>query len=280
MVKTILEKRPAATERYSLPDRCPVCGTKTVRLSDEAATRCPNLSCPAQVKERLRHFAGRSALDVDGLGEKLVDQLVERGLVTRPSGLFQLTFDQLFELDRMGKKSAESLLAQIERARTISLERFLNGLGIRHVGGRLAGVLARHFGKLEQILEADAETLEAVPELGPIIAESVHAYLNDPENRAEIDRLRAEIRLEVPPENASERTLAGKTFVLTGKLTEPRSRVQRRIEDRGGKVTSSLSKQTDYLVAGESPGTKLRKANDLDVTVLDEEGLRHLLEGS
>ena len=281
VVKTILEKRPTGTERYRLPDRCPVCGTKSVRLSDEAATRCPNLSCPAQVKERLRHFFGRSALDVDGLGAKLVDQLVERELVTRPSELFQLTFDRLVALDRMGKKSAENLLAQIERARTISLERFLNGLGIRHVGGRLAGVLARHFGKVERLLEADAETLEAVPELGPIIAESVHAYLKDPENRAEIDRLRAEIRLESPaPGDASERILAGKTFVLTGKLTEPRSRVQRRIEDRGGKVTSSLSKQTDYLVAGEKPGSKLRKANDLDVTVLDEEGLRLLLEGS
>jgi DNA ligase (NAD+) len=281
VVKTMPAQRPKGTRAYHLPERCPICGTTTVRLSDEAATRCPNLSCPAQVKERLRHFVGRSALDIDGLGTKLIDQLVEQGLVHRPSDLFALTYDQVVALDRMGKKSTEQLLAQIERSRTTSLARFLNGLGIRHVGGRLAGVLARHFGELEPLLEAKPETLEAVPELGPIIAESVSAYLSDPENRAEIDRLRARITFEAAPAGAgAEQPLAGKSFVLTGTLSEPRARVQARIEEAGGKVTSSMSKQTDYLVAGEKPGSKVRKADDLDVTVLDEEGLRRLLEGS
>ena len=280
VVKVLRSRRPKHTRRYRLPERCPVCGTRTIRLTDEAATRCPNLSCAAQVKERLRHFASRSALDIDGLGERLVDQLVEQGLVRRPSDLFHLTHEQLVGLERMGKKSADNLLGQIERARRTTLTRFLHGLGIRHVGHRTAGILARHFGDLDPLLAASREALEAVPELGPIIAESVYTYLRDPANRAETDRLRREITFEAPPAGVAEGSPgAAKTFVLTGTLSEPRSRVQERIEAAGGKVTSSISGHVDYVVAGGNPGSKLRRANELGVTVLDEEGLRRLLEG-
>ena len=279
VVHVIHEQRPEGTRPYQLPDRCPECGAVTVRLADEVAIRCPNLSCPAQVRERLRHFASRTALDIDGLGEKLVDQLVERRLVHRPSDLFALRRETLVELDRMGEKSAENLLAQIEQARGTSLARFLYALGIRHVGRRVATVLAAHLGTLERLLQASREELESMSEVGPTIAESVRTYLADPDNRAEIDRLRRELTFGEPsaPEPRA-RPLEGKTIVLTGALSEPRARVRTRIEQAGGVVTSALSQRTDYLVAGESPGSKHRKAEELGIPILDEEALRKLLE--
>jgi DNA ligase (NAD+) len=281
ILKVVRERRPSGARPYRLPDRCPVCGSPTVRLAEEAATRCPNLSCPAQVKERLRHFASRAALDIDGLGEKLVDQLVEGGLVRRPSDLFHLELEQLVKLERMAEKSARNLLGEIGDARRASLSRFLYALGIRHVGQRVASVLARHFGTLARLLEASREELEAVPEIGPTIAESVFTYLRDRETRAEIERLAREVRIEEgAPAQARARPLEGKTFVLTGTLSEPRSRVQERIEAAGGKVLSSISGKTDYLVAGEAPGSKLRRAEELGVSVIDEGALRRLLGGA
>jgi DNA ligase (NAD+) len=281
VVKVIQEQRPKGTRPYHLPDRCPECGAATVRLPDEVAIRCPNLSCPAQVRERLQHFASRTALDIDGLGEKLIDQCVERGLVHRASDLFALRREALVELERMGEKSADNLLAQIEQARRTTVARFLYALGIRHVGRRVATVLASHFETLDRLLEASQEELEAVNEVGPTIAESVRTYLGDPENRAEIERLRGELTLDEPPAREPQaRPLEGKTLVLTGTLSAPRSQVRGEIEEAGGVVTSSVSQQTDYLVAGESPGSKRRKAEELGIPVLDEEALRRLLEGS
>ncbi|TDJ09646.1 MAG: NAD-dependent DNA ligase LigA [Deltaproteobacteria bacterium] len=280
LVKVVGEKRPSRTRRYRLPSSCPICGSPTVRLEDEVAVRCPNLACPAQVKERIHHFGSRRALDIDGLGEKLIDQLVERGLVRRPSDLFALDQETLAGLEHMAAKSADNLLVAIERSRDAALDRFLFALGIRHVGERLAGVLAQHLGSLEALLKTNHEQLEAIPEVGPIIAESVRAFLDDPANREEITRLRSVLRLAGVPAAARAKSAAlkGKSFVLTGTLSEPRATVQERIEAAGGKVTSSVSSRTDYVVTGESPGTKLRKAESLGLTTIDEAELRQLLE--
>ena len=280
LVKVVGEKRPSRTRRYRLPSSCPICGSPTVRLEDEVAVRCPNLACPAQVKERIHHFGSRRALDIDGLGEKLIDQLVERGLVRRPSDLFALDQETLAGLEHMAAKSADNLLVAIERSRDAALDRFLFALGIRHVGERLAGVLAQHLGSLEALLTTNHEQLEAIPEVGPIIAESVRAFLDDPANREEITRLRSVLRLAGVPAAARAKSAAlkGKSFVLTGTLSEPRATVQERIEAAGGKVTSSVSSRTNYVVTGESPGTKLRKAESLGLTTIDEAELRQLLE--
>lgn len=280
LVKVVGEKRPSRTRRYRLPSSCPICGSPTVRLEDEVAVRCPNLACPAQVKERIHHFGSRRALDIDGLGEKLIDQLVERGLVRRPSDLFALDQETLAGLEHMAAKSADNLLVAIERSRDAALDRFLFALGIRHVGERLAGVLAQHLGSLEALLKTNREQLEAIPEVGPIIAESVRAFLDDPANREEITRLRSVLRLAGVPAAARAKSAAlkGKSFVLTGTLSEPRATVQERIEAAGGKVTSSVSSRTNYVVTGESPGTKLRKAESLGLTTIDEAELRQLLE--
>jgi DNA ligase (NAD+) len=279
VIKVVRDKRRRAAKSYKLPEACPVCGAKTVRLEEEVALRCPNLECPAQLRERLRYFASRSGLDIDGLGEKLVDQLVECELVHKPSDFFDLSHEQVAALDRMGPKSTENLIAAIERARDTTLERLINALGIRHVGERNAAVLAQHSRDMRSLLDASREELEALDEIGPIIAESVHVFVHDAANRAEIERLLERVRPQAPPAAPPVGTaLADKTFVLTGVLSEPRPRVQTQIEAAGGKVTSSVSKQTDYLVAGESPGSKREKAEKLGVKVIDEAILRQLLE--
>ena len=280
VVKVVLEKRPADTVPFRLPEHCPVCGAAAVRAEGEVALRCPNLECPAQVRERLRHFAGRGGLDIEGLGDKLIDQLVTHGHVHRPSDLFELSFETLSGLERMGEKSARNLLERLERARHTTLQRLLNALGIRHVGERIADVLARAFGSIDALLAASAETLESTDEVGPTIAAAVRAFLDDPQNHEELQRLAA--RLDVAPIIVSERPsgsgpLEGKTFVLTGTLSAPRPHFQARIEAAGGKVTGSVSKKTDYVVAGDAAGSKLRKAEELKVAVLDEAGLLALL---
>ena len=281
VVKVVRSKRRSGTSRYELPKTCPACGSTTLRLEGEVALRCPNLQCPAQIKERLHHFASRRALDIDGLGEKLIDQLVKRGGVRRPSDLFELERSDLIELDRMGARSADNLLEAIERARAPSLERFLYALGIRHVGERVATVLTQHYDDIAALLAASPEDLEGIDEVGPIIARSVRAFLDDPANHAEIDRLGQRLTLQKSAPAAAERAgpLAGKSFVITGSLSEPRTVLQERIKAAGGKIRSSLSAQTDYLVAGEKAGSKLRKAEELGVEVIDEATLRGLLSG-
>ena len=248
-------------------------------------TRCPNLDCPAQLKNNLRHLAGRGALDVEGLGEKLIDQLVESGRVSRISDVFTLDAPALEELERMAAKSAANLAAALDAARDTTLARFLIALGIRHVGETVAELLARRFGDLDPLLEADREELEAIDGIGPTIAESVARFFADERNRAEVDRLR-ELGLrwkvqapiiEAAPEDGP---LSGKTFVLTGTLEGmTRDEAKRRIEAQGGKVTGSVSKKTSYVVAGADAGSKLAKARDLEVEVLDQAGLEGLLGG-
>ena len=268
---------------FRLPTACPVCSAEVVRLEGEAVTRCPNLDCPAQLKNNLRHLASRGSLDVDGLGEKIVDQLVEQGLVARLSDLFALSQEQLAGLERMGEKSATKLFASLERARTTTLARFLIALGIRHVGQTVAELLARHFGDLDPLAAAETEALAEIEGVGPVIAESVERFFQDERNRGEVARLR-ELGVTWPTtEPASARAdgpLTGKTFVLTGAL-EGSSRNQTRsaIEAQGGKVTGSVSKKTSYLVAGTEPGSKLEKAKKLGVVVLDEAALQALLSG-
>jgi DNA ligase (NAD+) len=275
-------RRASGSRPWRLPSHCPVCKSATVRLEGEAVTRCPNLDCPAQLKNNLRHLASRGALDVEGLGEKLVDQLVERKLVSRLSDVFGLDRETLAGLERMGEKSAENLLASIDHARSTTLARFLVALGIRHVGEGVAELLAAHFGDLDPLLAADREALEAVPGVGPTIAESVASFFADRRNREEVERLRrAGLRWErVAQRRRGEGPLAGKTFVLTGTLAGlSRAEAKSRIEARGGKVAGSVSKSTDYVVAGAEPGSKLDRARELGVEVIDEARLGELLAG-
>ncbi|MGB0620997.1 MAG: NAD-dependent DNA ligase LigA [Myxococcota bacterium] len=271
--------------RCSLPTSCPICEAETIRLEGEAVTRCVNLDCPAQLKNNLRHLASRSALDVDGLGEKLVDQLVEAGLVARLSDVFALEEEAVTDLERMGAKSAANLIAAIERARTTTLPRLLIALGIRHVGETVAELLADEFETLDGLLEATPEQFAAIEGIGPTIAESMSRFVADPGNRAELARfVELGVVIEAPAPrptgaDAPAQTLEGLVFVLTGTLSKPRGHFKERIEAAGGKVTGSVSKKTHYLVAGEAAGSKLKKATDLGVEVLDEAGIEGLLAG-
>jgi DNA ligase (NAD+) len=283
IVKVIREKRPKRTRRYRLPAKCPVCGSETLRLEGEVVTRCPNLDCPAQLKNNLRHLASRGALDIEGLGSKLVDQLVESGRVKRLSDLFGLDAAQLEGLERMGAKSAANLAAALVKARDTTLPRLLIALGIRDVGETVALLLARRFGDLDPLLAATREELEAIDGIGPTIAESVARFFADVRNRGELERLRElGLRWEArPPESAApeDGPLAGKTFVLTGTLDGmTRDEAKQRIEARGGKVTSSVSKKTSYLVAGAEAGSKLAKAQSLAVEILDQAALEKLID--
>lgn len=284
IVGVLPERRPADARAFVMPARCPVCGSAAQRDEAEKDTRCTGgLFCAAQRKQALLHFASRRAMDVEGLGDKLVDQLVEAGLVHTPADLFALSVAQLTGLERMGEKSAQNLIAALERARHTSLARFVYALGIRHVGETTARDLARHFGALDALMAADPAALLAVRDVGPVVAASVAGFFAEPHNRDVIAALRA--AGVVWPEGptlapaAAAGPLAGKTLVLTGTLpTLSRDQAAALIEAAGGKVTGSVSKKTDYVVAGEAAGSKLERAQTLGVTVLDEAGLHQLLE--
>jgi DNA ligase (NAD+) len=278
VVKVVRDKRPSGTKLYRLPKTCPECGSATIRPDGEVAVRCPNLECPAQVKERLLHFASRGALDIDGLGEKLIDQLVERGSVRRSSDLFGLDLAMLTELDRLGEKSASNLLGALEKARDVTAPRFVYGLGIRHVGERVAAVLADAVAEIDDLVGIETEKLGEIREIGPTIADAVRAFFDDRSNREEFERLRGLLRVRHTPAAVSQPgPLAGKTLVISGTLSIPRAEVRARIVAAGGKVTGSVSKNTDFLVAGQNPGSKGAKAEELGVRVLDEAGLEELL---
>jgi DNA ligase (NAD+) len=282
IVGVVKSLRPRGTHPWRLPERCPACDAKVVREEGGAATRCPNRACPAKLKNRLLHLASRGALDVDGLGEKLVDQLLETGLVKELPDLFELRAETLAELPRMGEKSAANLVEALSAAKQTTLPRLLVALGIPEVGPSVAELLAARFGDLDPLLEADAEALEQIEGVGPVIAQKVADFFADARHRAEISRLR-ELGVRWPKTKprataAREGPLTGKTFVLTGTLpTLSRSEAGERIEAAGGKVTGSVSKKTDYVVAGEAAGSKLAKAQELGVAVIDEAGLLALL---
>jgi DNA ligase (NAD+) len=283
VVKVVLEQRPADSVPYHLPDRCPACDTPTVREEGDVVLRCPSLDCPAQIEGRLEHYASRGALDIEGLGEKWAVVLTREGLVRHVYDLYSLRKEQLVALERMGDKSAENLLAAIEKTKQTMLGRFLYGLGIFHVGAVVADTLATALGDIRRLMDASLEELTQVPGVGPEIAASVHGFFADDGNREAVEKLLAAGVNPVPPVartvlSAGPGPLTGKTFVLTGGLEGfTRDQATSEVVARGGKVTGSVSKKTDYVVAGADPGGKLTKAQELGVTVLDEEGFRALL---
>ncbi|WP_213777262.1 NAD-dependent DNA ligase LigA [Caballeronia sp. dw_276] len=285
VVGAILDRRPDDAHEFVMPTECPVCGSKIERLPDEAIARCTGgLICPAQRKQALWHFAQRRALDIDGLGEKIIDQLVEQNIVRTPADLFNLGVAKLAALDRFADKSAQNLYDSIEKAKHTTLPRFLYALGIRHVGESTAKDLAKHFGSLDPILAASVDELLEVNDVGPVVAESLHNFFSEEHNQMVIEQLRAPGNVtwpEGPPApKAPQGVLAGKTIVLTGTLpTLSREDAKEMLEAAGAKVAGSVSKKTDYVVAGAEAGSKLVKAEELGVPVVDEDGMRKLLEG-
>jgi DNA ligase (NAD+) len=281
VVQVVRERRPAQTRPVMLPRHCPVCGADVVKLEDEAVARCSGgLFCPAQRKQALRHFASRKAMDIEGLGDKLVDQLVERGLVKNPADLYQLSLHQLSGLERMAEKSARNLLDALEESKDTTLPRFLYALGIREVGEATAQALALQFGDLQHLETADEATLQQTQEVGPVVASHVASFFSQPHNREVIDRLLAAGIHWQPvarPEPAAL-PLQDKTIVLTGTLSRPRNQVKAELQALGAKVTGSVSQNTDYLIAGAEAGSKLTKAQQLGIEVLDEAGLERLLQ--
>ena len=263
---------------FRMPKHCPVCGGEIVRAEGEAISRCINTNCPARLKESVLHFAARGVMDIDGMGEVLVSQLVDGGLVKNVADLYRLKLADLTELERLGKKSAEKLLKNIESSREQPLPRILNGLGIPFVGERTAQFLADAFGDLDKIAVADDEELQRAEEVGPKVSQSIRRFFHEKRNRDLIDRLRAEgLPFKYQAKRKSGGPLAGMTFVLTGTLPDmSREEAADLIESAGGKVAGSVSKKTSYVVAGADPGSKLDKANALGVKVIDEAALREL----
>jgi len=253
-----------------------------VREEGEVAWRCINTNCPARLKESILHFASRKAMDVDGLGEALVDQLVNQGLVRNVADIYRLTEADLVKLERMGQKSAQNLLEEIKESRQSSLDRLIFALGIRFVGERTASLLADHFGSMDKLATASLEELESVFEVGPKVAASIHSFFREPRNQQLLKRLRDEgLRFAQQRPAPRSQALAGKTFVLTGMLERStREEAKQRIERAGGRVTGSVSKKTDYVVAGADPGSKLDKAQALGVPVIDEKQLENLLSSA
>ncbi|MFB3853674.1 MAG: NAD-dependent DNA ligase LigA [Vicinamibacterales bacterium] len=280
VVMPILSRRARGVEPWKMPTECPACGSGLVRPEGEVVWRCVNTACPAKLRRGLEHFASRRAMNIEGLGESLVAQLVATGLVRDVADLYHLTPEVLERLDRMGKKSAEKIVKQIERSRGAGLSRLLHALGIRHVGESAARALAAAFASIDEIMEASVEALQAVPDVGPVVARSIRTYFDEPRNRELIGRLRAAGVEMVSREQAavSGAALAGKVFVLTGTLKwMTREQAAEAIARLGGKVSSSVSGKTSYVVAGSEPGSKLEKARELGIEVLDEDRFRRLI---
>jgi DNA ligase (NAD+) len=283
VVRVIHEKRPPESERFNIPASCPVCGSPVLRQAGEAVARCTgSLICPAQRVQGILHFASRRALDVQGLGDKLVEQLVSRNEIHDVADLYQLTQKRLEQLERMGEKSAANLMAELEKSKSITLARFLYALGIKDVGEATARALAAHFGTLEAIAEATEETLETVPDIGPAIAANIAAFFRQPRNLDIIARLRkVGIHWPEAEERSTGKPLAGLTFVLTGTLQcMGREEAKKKLLELGAKVTESVSKKTSFVVVGAEPGSKFDRATELGVPILDEAGfLRKLRQG-
>jgi DNA ligase (NAD+) len=278
VVKVLTEKRTGKEKKFRMPGKCPVCGAEVARAEGEVAYRCIGLSCPARLKQAVRFFGARGAMDIEGLGEKLVDQLVERGLVRDLADLYRLDEATLADLERMGKKSAANLRAQIERSKQTTLPHFLVALGIPQVGEATAKALAEHFARLDRLMEASAEELQEVRDVGPEVAASIHRFFAEKQNRKVIRRL-LELGVRPAPVTKPKGPLAGKKFVLTGGLAAmTRPEAQRRVEALGGRLTSSVSKETDYVVVGADPGSKLARAKKLGVRILEEAAFLRLLE--
>ena len=283
VVSVVLSRRPPDAREFVMPVVCPVCGAHIVRLSNEAVARCTGgLFCPAQRKQALWHFASRRAMDIDGLGEKLIEQLVDAGLVHNPADLYSLDMEQLLQLDRVGEKSARNLLAAIAHSKYTSLARFIYALGIRHVGEQTAKDLARHFGTLKALLTADETALQMAPEVGVVVAKAIIQFFAEPHNLDVISTLNTKGVYwdDAEPATGISSSIAGKVFVITGSLpTLSRDEAKARIEAMGGKVSGSVSKKTDFVLVGAEPGSKLIKAQALGITILEEVQLIKLLSG-
>ena len=283
VVKVIAERRPRHTTEVQLPRKCPVCGSAVVKEEDEAVARCSGgLYCAAQRKESLRHFASRRAMDIEGLGARLIEQLVDGEHVSSAADLYRLTLDELAGLERMAEKSAANLIQALEASKETTLPRFLYALGIRDVGEATAAALATHFGSLDHLMEATMDEVQEVPDVGPVVAEHVHNFFREKHNRDVIAALRKSgVRWpDIERVEKSELPLAGKTIVLTGTLESmERHQAQERIRALGGKASGSVSAKTDFVVAGASAGAKLQKAEKLGITVLDEDQFLHLIGG-
>ncbi len=282
IVAVVSDKRPKTAHKFVIPEKCPVCGSRVVRFEDEAAARCiAGLFCSAQRKQALLHFASRRAMDIEGLGEKLVDQLVDNSVTRTPADLYKLSAAALSKLERMAEKSAANVIAAIEKSKHTTLPRFIYALGIRNVGEATAKDLALHFGSLDKLMQANEDKLQQVSDIGPVVAQSIVRFFSEPHNREVIQQLRARgVNWQEGKslQLAATSTISGKIFVLTGMLPHlTREEAKYKIEALGGKVTGSVSAKTDYVVMGADPGSKLAKARQLEVKVLDEAGLLKLL---
>ena len=280
IVKVVESRRPPEARDFVMPNRCPACGGEVYRPEGEAVRRCANVACPAKIKESLLHFSSRKAMKIEGLGEALVDQLVDKGLVKDPADLYSLKREDLLSLERMGPKSASNLLKQIEESKANELSRVIFGLGIRHVGERTAQILAQHYKSISNLAQAPKEELEEVFEIGPVVAESIYRFFSQKENRLVIEKLnQAKVNLEIKGGARRSARLQGKQFVLTGKLPGmTREEAAELIESHGGKVMATVTKKTDFVLAGEEPGAKLDQAKKLGINIMDEIAFRKMLE--
>lgn len=280
VVKPIPEKRSGQEKKFTMPRTCPVCGARVIRLPGEVATRCPNTSCPAQVKESITHFASKAGMDIEGLGEKIVAQLVDSGIIKDAADLYYLNREQVMALERFAEKSTANTLRAIERSKETVLARFLYALGIRYVGEKMAQVLAEKFGSLEAIQNARVDQLMEIDEVGPQVAGSVTAFFAENNNQDLIKRFLAAGVAPAPLVSAGDRPLAGRIFVFTGGLSSfSRDEAKNKVKERGGMVSSSVSRKTNYVVIGKEPGSKLAKAKELGIAIISEEEFKKLVEG-
>jgi len=278
VVRVITDARDGDEREFEMPTHCPVCGSEVVKPEGEAVARCSGIACPAQIKQHIRHYVSRGALDIQGIGPALIDQLVEAGMISDPADLYSLTVEQLESLERMGKKSAQNAVNAIQAAKEPTLGRLIFGFGIRYVGETVAELLAAHFGSLEKLAEASLETLLTIPGIGPQIANSVFIFFRQEQTHVLLEKLRA---AGVHPQTAlpvGEGPFSGKTFVFTGTLSVPREDAEAEVKALGGKASSSVSKNTDFVVIGEKAGSKADKARELDVRILTEEEFNELLK--
>jgi DNA ligase (NAD+) len=282
-VSRVLDDRdhPRGHKLFHMPEKCPVCGGQVVRTEGEADHHCVNVNCPAKLRESILHFASRGVMNIDGMGDALVNQLTDRGMVKNVADIYSLTRADLLKLERMGDKSAQNVLEEIERSKKLPLERVIFGLGIRFVGERTAQFLAEYFGSMNALMGASQEKLLEVNEVGPRIAESIAEFFHERRNRELVERLRKAGLTFTGKKKERGTKLAGKTFVLTGTLAKySREEAKKMIEDAGGKVTGSVSKNTDYVVAGEDAGSKLEKARELGVEVIGEKEMEELVSAA
>jgi DNA ligase (NAD+) len=272
--------RPSGAQRFEIPDKCPNCGSAVAKDENGVYIRCLNPDCRGRLKERLKYFAGRDQMDIEHLGTALIDQLVETGLVNNFADIYRLHKDQLVDLERMAEKSAQNVIDSIEKSKTRPLWRLVAALGIRHIGGQSAQILADHVGSLEALMTADQQTLEPVDQIGPTMAKSLYEYFRNQENRQVIDELLGAGVTPQPPTEKRTDKLAGKTIVVTGTLESlSRQQIGQAIKQAGGKASSSVSKKTDFVLAGAEPGSKLDKALQLGVKVIDEKQFLQMLDG-